>query len=134
MLNDLFRLLNARGQTIGDISMRPAALVALLELVERGVVNLTSARDVLAEMLDGGDPAAIVAARGLGQLSDEAALAALIDRIIDENAGPVASYRAGKTTLLGWFVGQVMRATDGRANPALVNELLRQRLESRPVE
>jgi aspartyl-tRNA(Asn)/glutamyl-tRNA(Gln) amidotransferase subunit B len=134
LLNDLFRLLNERGQAITGVALRPAALVELLGLVERGVVNQTSARDVLAELLDGGDPAVIVAERGLGQLSDQAALSDLIDQIIADNPDPVASYRAGKTTLLGWFVGQVMRATGGRANPALVNELLRQRLAARPTE
>ena len=81
-------------------------------------------------MIDRGDaPAAIVAARGLAQLSDEATLAAIIDDIIRDNPEPVANYRGGKTSLLAWFVGQVMRATRGQANPALVNEILRRRLE-----
>ena len=129
LLNDLFRLLNERGRTIRD-APAPAALVELLALLEQGTINQAGAREVLAEMLDRGDaPAAIVAARGLAQLSDEAALAAIIDDIIRDNPEPVANYRGGKTSLLAWFVGQVMRATRGQANPALVNELLRQRLD-----
>jgi aspartyl-tRNA(Asn)/glutamyl-tRNA(Gln) amidotransferase subunit B len=129
LLNDLFRLLNERGRTIRD-APAPAAVVELLALLEQGTCNQAGAREVLAEMLDGGDaPADIIAARGLAQLSDEAALAAIIDDIIRDNPEPVANYRAGKSTLMGWFVGQVMRATRGQANPALVNELLRQKLD-----
>jgi len=131
LLNDLFRLLNERGRTIRD-APAPAALVELLALLEQGTINQAGAREVLAEMLDRGDTAAtIVAARGLAQLSDEAALAAIIDDIIRDNPEPVANYRGGKTGLLAWFVGQVMRATRGQANPGVVNELLRRRLDER---
>ena len=129
LLNDLFRLLNERGRTIHD-APAPAALLELLGLLEQGTINQAGAREVLAEMLDRGDaPAAIVAARGLAQLSDEAALAAIVDDIIRDNPEPVANYRGGKTGLLAWFVGQVMRATRGQANPGVVNELLRRRLD-----
>ena len=131
-LNDLFRLLNERGRRIDDIPVAPAALVALLDLVAQGGVNLNSARDVLAEMLDSGrDPAGIVAARGLTQISDEAALLALVEQVIADNPGPLANYLGGKTSLLGWFVGQVMRATRGQANPAVVNRLVAERLAAR---
>ena len=129
ILNDLFRLLNERGRRIDDIPVTPAALVELLALVDRGAVNLTSAREVLAEMLDGRQSAAeVIAARELTQISDEAALLAIVQRVLADNPGPVASYQAGKTTLLGWFVGQVMRATRGQANPALVNRLVAEQL------
>ncbi|WP_374687726.1 Asp-tRNA(Asn)/Glu-tRNA(Gln) amidotransferase subunit GatB [Promineifilum sp.] len=129
ILNDLFRLLNERGRRIEEIPLAPGALVELLRLVDEGAINVTTGRDVLAEMVDGGrEPREIVAARGLGQISDEAALTALIDQIIADNPGPLASYRGGKESLLGWFVGQVMRATRGQANPALVNELVRRQL------
>jgi aspartyl-tRNA(Asn)/glutamyl-tRNA(Gln) amidotransferase subunit B len=130
ILNDLFRLMNERSRNIDDIFLTPAALVELLALVERGTINLTTAREVLGEMVDSGrDPAAVIEARGLAQISDEAALTAVIDGIIAGNPDPVASYLGGKESLMGWFVGQVMRATGGRANPALVNELLRRRLK-----
>jgi aspartyl-tRNA(Asn)/glutamyl-tRNA(Gln) amidotransferase subunit B len=130
ILNDLFRLLNERGRVIGEVAVKPAALVELLSLVERGTVNLTSAREVLAEMVDSGQgPAAIIEARGLGQISDEAALAAIVETVVAGNPGPVANYLGGKESLLGWFVGQVMRATRGQGNPAVINELVRKRLE-----
>ena len=131
-LNDLFRLLNERGRRIDDIPVAPAALVALLDLVAQGALNLNSARDVLAEMLDSGRaPADIVTARGLTQISDEAALLALVEQTIADNPDALANYLGGKTALLGWFVGQVMRATRGQANPALVNRLVAERLAAR---
>ena len=131
VLNDLFRLMNERGLDIGDLAVSPAALVELLALVERGTVNLTSAREVLVEMVDTGHaPSAIIEARGLAQISDEAALTAIVDTVIAENPGPVANYLGGKESLLGWFVGQVMRATRGQGNPAVINELLRRQLEN----
>ncbi len=137
ILNDLFRLMNERGRSIDVIPVTPSALVALLDQVERGAINQTSAREVLAEMIDSGrDPAAIIEARGLAQISDEAALTSIVDAVIAANPDPVANYLGGKESLLGWFVGQVMRETKGRANPAVVNELLRARLEqarSRPT-
>jgi aspartyl-tRNA(Asn)/glutamyl-tRNA(Gln) amidotransferase subunit B len=130
ILNDLFRLMNERGQTIDAIAASPASLVELLALVERGTVNLTTAREILAEMVDSGrSPETIIESRGLGQISDEAALAAIIETVIAENPGPVANYLGGKESLLGWFVGQVMRATRGQGNPAVINELLRKRLK-----
>lgn len=132
ILNDLFRLLNERGRRVADVPITPAALVELLGLVDRGAVNLNSAREVLAEMIDSRQSAAaIVAARGLTQISDEAALLAIVERVLADNPDPVASYLAGKTTLLGWFVGQVMRATRGQANPALVNRLVAEQLTAR---
>ena len=130
VLNDLFRLMNERGGDIGGIAVTPEALVELLGLVERGTINLTSAREVLAEMVDTGRaPMAIIEARGLGQISDESALAAVVGAVLADNPGPVANYLGGKESLLGWFVGQVMRATRGQGNPAVINELLRNQLE-----
>jgi len=132
ILNDIFRLLNERGRRIDDVPLRPTALVELLSLVERGAVNLNSAREVLAEMVDdGGGAADIIATRGLTQISDEAPLLALIEQVIADNPDALANYLAGKANLVGWFVGQVMRATRGQANPALVNRLVAERLAAR---
>ncbi len=130
ILNDMFRLVNERDQAIGDTEATPEGLVALLALVDKGTINQTTAREVLAEMIDSGRaPDEIVAARGLAQISDEAALSAIIEQVIADNPGPLANYLGGKESLLGWFVGQVMRATRGQGNPALINELLRRKLE-----
>jgi len=130
ILNDLFRLMNERGRSIDGIPVAPTALVTLVSQVERGAINQTTAREVLAEMMDSGrDPATIIETRGLAQISDEAALANVVDAVVNANSGPVANYLDGKESLLGWFVGQVMRETKGRANPTVVNGLLRARLE-----
>ncbi|HEY1409271.1 MAG TPA: Asp-tRNA(Asn)/Glu-tRNA(Gln) amidotransferase subunit GatB [Promineifilum sp.] len=132
ILNDLFRLLNESGQSIDKIPVSPEGLVELLALVDRGTINLTSAREVLAEMVASGQSAAaVVEARGLTQISDETALAAAVDRVLSLNPEPLASYLGGKESLLGWFVGQVMQATNGRANPALVRDLLQRQLDER---
>jgi len=129
ILNDLFRLMNERARRINEIGLSPRGLVELLRMVERGDVNLNSAREVLADMVDSGRGATeVVAARGLTQISDEAALLLIVDRIIADNPDPLASYLGGKESLLGWFVGQVMRATKGQANPPVVNRLVGERL------
>lgn len=129
MLNELFRLMNEHKQTIEGIQVTPAGLVALIALVDQGVINQNTAKEVLAEMFSHGQEAeAIVRARGLAQISDETALAALVDQILAHNPEMVARYQAGEQKLRGWFVGQVMSQTQGKANPALVNQMLAQKL------
>jgi aspartyl-tRNA(Asn)/glutamyl-tRNA(Gln) amidotransferase subunit B len=132
VINELFRLMNEHDQQIADIKTTPQDLVQLNSLVEQQTINNNTAKEVLAEMFVTGQAAnEIVAARGLAQISDEDALAAIIVQILDENEDQVAAYLGGKEQLRGWFVGQVMRATRGKANPALVNKLLTQQLASR---
>jgi aspartyl-tRNA(Asn)/glutamyl-tRNA(Gln) amidotransferase subunit B len=129
ILNDLFRLMNENGRSIDELATTPADLVELLGFVERGDINLTGARDVLGEMVVTGQaPATIIETRGLRQISDEDALGSVIDRVLAGNPEPLATYLAGKESLISWFVGQVMRETRGQANPALVNRLLQERL------
>ncbi len=107
------------------------ALGQLAAVVEDGTVSVSGARQVLAEMVkNGGEPRALVASLGLQQVSDPGALAPLVDQVIAANAGKADEYRAGKTGLLGFFVGQVMRQSGGNANPALVSDLVRERLGS----
>jgi aspartyl-tRNA(Asn)/glutamyl-tRNA(Gln) amidotransferase subunit B len=131
MINQLFALMNEYKQTIGQIKVTPAGLVELIALVDEGTINANTAKEVLAEMYAAGDaPGAIVEAQGLAQISDEAALSSIIAQVMADNPEQVAAYRAGKTKLHGWFMGQVMRATQGQADPALVNRLLAQRLPS----
>lgn len=132
IINDLFRLMNEHKQAIDDIQVTPARLGELLELVQQQTINNNTAVDVLNEMFTSGQTAdAIVKAKGLAQISDESALAALIEQVLDENPDSVAQYLAGKDKLRGWFVGQVMKATRGKANPGLANQLLIQALEKR---
>ncbi|MDX1613707.1 MAG: Asp-tRNA(Asn)/Glu-tRNA(Gln) amidotransferase subunit GatB [Candidatus Promineifilaceae bacterium] len=125
MLNILFSQMNETGQTIDAIKVNPGDLVELIKLVEEGTINANTAKEVLAEMFSSGRPATeIVEAQGLAQISDETRLNALIAQILAENPSQVESYLGGKEGLRGWFIGQVMRATQGKANPQLVNRLL----------
>jgi aspartyl-tRNA(Asn)/glutamyl-tRNA(Gln) amidotransferase subunit B len=105
-----------------------ASLCELVGLIEAGTISGRIAKDVFAEMLStGADPAAIVEQKGLAQISDAAAIERIAFEIIAANPGQVESYRKNPKAL-GWFVGQVMKATQGQANPRMVNEILRRKL------
>ena len=122
MLNTLFGLMNESGQGIREIKVTPAGLVDLIGLVDEGSINNNTAKEVLAEMFISGRSAeTIVANKGLAQISDEAEIARLVEATLRDNPEQVASYLQGKEGLRGWFVGQVMQATRGKANPKLVN-------------
>jgi glutaminyl-tRNA synthetase len=104
-------------------------LAELASLVEEGTISWTTGKEVLGVLFaSGGSPRDLVRERGLEQLADAGVLVPLVERLLAENPDKVAAYRAGKTTLLGWFVGQAMRASGGRANPQVVQELVRARL------
>ena len=114
---------------VGIVIGLAAALGALLDLMADGTISGRLAKEVFAAMLETGkDAKAIVEERGLRQVTDSGAIAAAIDAVLTREAGKVAEYRAGKEKLFGFFVGQVMKATGGKANPAVLNELLRKRL------
>jgi len=126
---ELFRLLKETETAIEEVRITPAALVELLTLVEKGTINQNTAKAVLGEMFQSGRAAAeIVAEKGLAQISDADELERVIDGVIAANPDQVAEYRAGKERLLGWFVGQAMKATRGKANPQLITELLKEKL------
>jgi Asp-tRNA(Asn)/Glu-tRNA(Gln) amidotransferase B subunit len=106
------------------------ALGELVELVESGATSGSAGREVLAEMLEqGGEPAAIVERRGLRQLNDESAISGMVAEVIAANAGKAEEYRSGKRGLLGFFIGQVMARTGGRANPGVVRDLVTKALD-----
>jgi aspartyl-tRNA(Asn)/glutamyl-tRNA(Gln) amidotransferase subunit B len=129
MINDLFRLMNEHKQSIEQIQVTPAALVELLALLDKGTVNHNTAKEVLAEMFASGQSAqTIVTTKGLGQISDERVITAVIDQILADNPEMRQRYLNGEEKLRGWFVGQIMRETKGKGNPVLVNQLLAQRL------
>jgi Asp-tRNA(Asn)/Glu-tRNA(Gln) amidotransferase B subunit len=118
-------------RSLADVPLTGEGLGALVAAVESGEITGAAAKEVLAEMVErGGDPRQIVADRGLAQVSDEAAIAAVVDGVLAANPDKVAAYRGGKTALSGFFVGQVMRATQGKANPQVVQKLLAARLGS----
>ena len=132
---ELFRLMNKAGverEDIGGIKVTPGALVKLIGLVDRGVINVNTAKDVLGVLFDeGGDPEAVVKTRGLAQVSDADALAQAVDAVLAANPDAVAQYLAGKETIAKWLMGQVMRELRGKGNPQVVQALLNARLEAR---
>ncbi len=126
---ELFGALNRRGESIENNPVTPAAAAELLRLVADGTISGTIAKQVFEIMLESGEgAAAIVEERGLKQTSDTGAIDAEIDRILAANADKVEQYKAGKQALFGFFVGQTMKAMQGKANPQVVNERLRAKL------
>jgi aspartyl-tRNA(Asn)/glutamyl-tRNA(Gln) amidotransferase subunit B len=126
---DLFALLNRTGRTVEDGPIPAEALGRLLDLIADGTISGKIAKqvfDIMAE--EGGDPAAIVEARGLRQVTDTSAIDAAVAAVLAANPDKVAEYKSGKDRLFGFFVGQVMRAMAGKGNPALVNKVLKAKL------
>ncbi len=135
IMGELLRLANERGEEIAlepaPRPLAPEALAGLLELKRAGTISGSAAKEVLAVMVETGRGAEeIVRERGLEQVSDTGELVAVVERVVAANGDKVNAYRGGKTGLLGFFVGQIMRETGGKADPQVVNRLLRERLES----
>ena len=129
MLNDLSAYLNAEGIAVTESCIVPSMIAELVALVEDGTISGKQAKDVFAEMAATGDaPGAIVELKGMKQVSDTGAIEEVVDRVIAANPGQVEAYRGGKTGLMGFFVGQVMREMGGQANPKVVNEVLARKL------
>ncbi|HEX9534636.1 MAG TPA: Asp-tRNA(Asn)/Glu-tRNA(Gln) amidotransferase subunit GatB [Stellaceae bacterium] len=129
VMGDLFGALNRLGVGIEQSPVSAEQLGALIDLIADGTISGRLAKDVFAEMVaTGADPRAVVEAKGLRQVTDSGAIEAAIETVLAAQADKVAEYRAGRDKLYGFFVGQIMRATQGKANPALVNELLRKKL------
>ncbi len=127
IVNEVTR--EARGKPIEDLPFKGAAIGNLVAMIGKGTISGRTAKEVLAEMFrDGEAPDAVVKRLGLEQISDEAALGDIIDRILDDHGDEVAAYRAGKTALQGFFLGRVMKETGGKANPAVVRGVLAAKL------
>jgi aspartyl-tRNA(Asn)/glutamyl-tRNA(Gln) amidotransferase subunit B len=126
---DLFAALNKESKTIAQSPVKAEALGRLLDLIKDGTVSGRIAKDVFALMLEtGGDPAEIVASRGLRQVTDTSVIERAVDAVLAANPDKIAEYRQ-KPKLISWFVGQVMKETGGKANPAAVNEILKKKLD-----
>lgn len=129
ILGPLLRELNARSLHVQDCAMTPEALAELVSIVDKGLISAKIANDIFADLMENGAmPVAYVKEKGLVQISDSSALEAAVDKVLADNPAEVEAFRGGKTKLISFFVGQVMRATRGKANPALVNELLAKKL------
>jgi len=132
MTGELFRLMNETGTDIEQVKVKPADLVALVEMVGGGQVNQNTAKLVFADMFATGEPpASIVERSGLVQISDTSVLTAVVEGVLDENPKQVAEYLGGKEQLFKWLLGQVMKATRGQANPQAAQAALKVAVERR---
>ena len=128
-MGDLSRLLNGNNLDIVDCQITPKQLAALLKLIEDGTISGKIAKTVFEDMFaTGKEPKDIVKEKGLTQISNEDEIAALVEQIIANNPKVVEDYRSGKGKAVGFLVGQVMKATKGKANPEMVNKLLQEKL------
>jgi len=125
---DLFALMKD-GTPIADVKVTPDALATLIARIATGAISGKQAKDVLAELYaNGGNPDAIIAAKGMVQISDSAVLGKIVDEVIAANPAQVAKYQGGDQRILGFFIGQCMKASGGKANPKLLDEIVRSKL------
>ena len=130
IIGDLTRVMNESGKSLNEIDLSPEHLADLTKLVESGEISSKIAKTVFEEMLNSGKtPAVIVEEKGLKQVSDEGELGQIADELLAANPEQVEQYRAGKTKVIGFFVGQMMKKTRGKGNPAVINSLLKEKLD-----
>ena len=130
IMGELTRKMNEMGVDVGDVPLTPGALAGLIGLIDSGTISGSIAKDVFEKMWATGRPAdVIVSAEGLARIDDESALEAAVRDVMAANASAVTQYRAGKQQTFGFLVGQVMKVTKGKANPALVNNLMKRLLD-----
>lgn len=129
IMGEVMRLLKDQNMEIFQVKVTPAMLCDLIGLVDKGTINLKVAKEVFEESFkDGKDPKQIVKDKGLEQISDEGAIAGIVKEVLAANPGPVEDVKNGKMQAIGFLVGQVMRQSKGKANPKLVNELIKKEL------
>src|SRR6266699_2566544 len=133
LINNLRAKLAESQTALADLRFQPGAILELIELVEGGAISTKIAQDVFAEMFATGlPPAKIVEEKGLAQVSDAGAIERFCDQAVAANPGPAADYKAGKVVALNFLKGQVMKLSKGKANPALVGEILERKLKGHP--
>jgi len=131
VLSIMLAELNKNWVAIADVKVKPSQMANLIKLIESGKLNNRMAKEVFTEMfVSGKDAAAVVEEQGLGQVSDEAEIEKIVAKVIKENPAQVAQYKAGNEKIFGFLVGQVMKETQGRANPEVANRLLKNKLKA----
>jgi len=129
LMNDVLRMINESGVPAGSLKLSPAYLVEIIKMVDAGTINTNTGKSLLDKVeKTGRHPAEIVQADGLARVSDTDAIRAVCAEVLAENPEPVATYKAGKVTLMGWFVGQVMKKSRGKADPQVVKAILEELL------
>jgi aspartyl-tRNA(Asn)/glutamyl-tRNA(Gln) amidotransferase subunit B len=127
---DIAAYVNANRLSYTDLPFRPEQLAEMVKLIDGGKISGKIAKEILPELLEkGGSPAAIVEAKGLGMISDPAAITAIVEELLAAHPEEVEAFRGGKTKLQGFFVGQLMKKTGGKADPKLANQILNQKLK-----
>ena len=127
---DIAAYVNANRLSIAELPLKPEQLAEMVQLIDGGVISGKIAKDLLPELLaQGGSPKAIVEAQGLGMISDPAAITAIVDQLLAAHPAEVEAFRGGKTKLQGFFVGQLMKQTGGKADPKLANQILIEKLK-----
>ena len=131
MMGEIAAYLKENKVEITDTKLTPENLAELISLIEKGTISNNIGKQILVEemIVNGEKASAIVEKKGLSQISDEGAIKGIVENVVNSHPAEVESYKNGKTNLLGFFVGQVMKDTKGRANPKTVNELVRKILE-----
>jgi aspartyl-tRNA(Asn)/glutamyl-tRNA(Gln) amidotransferase subunit B len=125
LMNDVLRIMRSEGLTAGELRIKPDYLASLVRMVQDKYITNSTAKELLDRVQETGkDPKEIVERENLAQMSDESALYDIAAQIVEANPEQVATYREGKTTVIGWFVGQVMKETQGKANPQVVKQAL----------
>ena len=130
LLGDIAKYLNDRNEEIGSFPVQPDRLMPLLMMVQKGTISGAAAKKVLAIMIE--DPAApevIVEREGLIQNSNEDEMASIVDAVLEENPATIEQYRAGRTNVVGFLVGQCMERSKGKGNPQIISKLLMERLK-----
>ena len=128
-MSDVMALMNSSGKAIGECAMTPEALSSLVKLAAAGTINGPTLKELLPEIFEkGGDPEAIVKERGLGAVSDVSQLEGFVDQAIAANPGPVQDFKNGKKAAAGFFVGQVMKLSKGKADPKIVGAIVAKKL------
>ena len=125
LMNDVLRMINDQGLNPEEMKLTPSALVEILTMVDKGTININTGKGLLQKVQESGKkPSEVVAEEGLGLVSDDSAIRAVCEEVLAESPNEVAAYKAGKVTLIGWFVGGVMKKMRGKADAALARKIL----------
>ena len=125
LMNDVLRMINESGKTADQLKLTPSCLGGVLRMLDAGTINNPTAKKLLVRVEESGEePIKIVESEGLTKVSDDKAIRAACEEVLSENPVEVAHYKKGKETLIGWFVGQVMRKTHGKADPTMAKQIL----------
>jgi aspartyl-tRNA(Asn)/glutamyl-tRNA(Gln) amidotransferase subunit B len=130
ILSELMRELNNAGRIASDSPVSAENLAELIKTLDSGKINNNQAKEVLVEMFNSGKTASeVISEKGFEQISDSSAIEKIVDEVIEKNQNQVSAYRNGNEKLFGFFVGQVMKASHGKANPKIANEILKEKLK-----